>query len=335
MAYATVEQEPPIVRVSRLDYTYDQMTEDLNALTERYPGMIELNSRAETADGRQIIEVILGDDEAPHHILIQASIHGREYMNTVLAMNQIEDYLRGYEEKSYNGILWNDLYQDVCIHVIPMSNPDGVMISQQGLDAVRNEELKQYLMRCYERDMENGIFSGNQAQYFEQWKANAKGVDLNRNFDVGWESYIGRPFPSIERYKGDFAESEEETKAILGIKKDYNLDCCISYHSYGNLIYWNYGSEGEIYDIDRKLAECAGAVTSYELHSTVQDSTDSAGCSDYFVLKEGIPAITIENGGQSCPLPIEEYQHIYIRNQDLWPALAVFCKAQEIFRTGE
>lgn len=326
--YAEEESIPPIVQVSTLAYSYDLMMENLNALKERYPGMIELNSRAETADGREIVEVILGSREAVHHILIQASIHGREHMNTVLAMNQIEDYLRGYYERRYNGVLWSDLYQDVCIHVIPMSNPDGVMISQQGADAVRDEELKQNLLQCYNRDLADGTFSGDQERYFRQWKANAKGVDLNRNFDEEWDSYIGRTRPSSERYKGDSAASEEETRAILGVLKDFELDCCISYHSYGNLIYWNYGSQGEVYEADRRLAECVSAATSYELHSTVRDSTDSAGCSDYFVLKEGIPAVTIENGGQDCPLPIEEYQPIYMRNQNLWPALAEFCKEQ-------
>ena len=320
--YAGENQQPPIVQVSTLSYSYDQMMEDLDALKERYPEMMELNSRAVTADGREVMEVMLGSPEAGHHILIQASIHGREYMNTVLAMNQIEDYLRGYYEKNYNGIMWSDLYQNVCIHVLPMSNPDGVMISQQGVDAIRNEGLKQNLLQCYERDLSDGTFSGDQSLYFQQWKANAKGVDLNRNFDEGWDSYIGRPMPSSERYKGDSAVSEEETRAILGVYKDFELDCCISYHSFGNLIYWNYGSQGEIYEADRRLAECVGAVTSYELHSTVQDSTDSAGCSDYFVLEAGIPAVTIENGGQNCPLPIEEYQPMYVRNQNLWPALA-------------
>lgn len=51
-------------------------------------------------------------------------------------------------------------------------------------------------------------------------------------------------------------------------------------------------------------------------------ATDAAGCSDYFVLKLGIVAVTIENGGSQCPMPVEEYQPMYQRNQNLWPALA-------------
>ena len=58
----------------------------------------------------------------------------------------------------------------------------------------------------------------------------------------------------------------------------------------------------------------------------LQDSTDAAGCSDYFVLNLGIPAVTIENGGSECPMPIEEYQPMYQRNQNLWAAVAYLYK---------
>lgn len=253
----------PIVQVSNLKYSYDQMQQDLAALQERYPGQMVVDSLGTTADGRDITEVILGDVDAEHHILIQATMHAREYMNTVLAMNQIEDYLSGSENRSYAD---------------------------------------------------------------QTWKANAEGVDLNRNFDAGWDTYIGASGPSTECYKGTAPASEPEAQAVLSVAQNYDLDCCIAYHSYGNLIYWNYGSQDTVLDADQRLAQCVSDVTGYEMHSTVQDSTDAAGCSDYFVLNLGIPAVTIENGGSECPMPIEEYQPMYQRNQDLWAAVACLYK---------
>ncbi|MDO4341000.1 MAG: M14 family zinc carboxypeptidase [Eubacteriales bacterium] len=312
----------PVVQVSNLKYSYDQMQRDLEALKQLYPDRIQTNTLAVTADGRDVTEVILGDPHASHHILIQASIHAREYMNTVLAMNQIEDYLRYYDQKSYEGCLWSELYRDVCIHVIPMANPDGVTVSQEGVEGIDNTELQNILLDCYEQDHIQGKSVSDRDMYFKTWKANALGVDLNRNFDAGWDEYTGSGYPSADSYKGDSPASEQETKAILSVAEKDDLDCCISYHSYGNLIYWNYGSEGIPLEADQELAECVGKVTGYELHSTIQDSADSAGCSDYFVLKLGIPAVTIENGGSECPMPIEEYQPIYEKNQNLWPALA-------------
>ena len=316
----------PIVQVSNLKYSYDQMQQDLAALQERYPGQMVVDSLGTTADGRDITEVILGDVDAEHHILIQATMHAREYMNTVLAMNQIEDYLSGSENRSYADQTWKEIFENVCLHVIPMVNPDGVTISQDGVDGISDDNLKSRLEECYQTDLANGKGSSDITQYFRTWKANAEGVDLNRNFDAGWDTYIGASGPSTECYKGTAPASEPEAQAVLSVAQNYDLDCCIAYHSYGNLIYWNYGSQGTVLDADQRLAQCVSDVTGYEMHSTVQDSTDAAGCSDYFVLNLGIPAVTIENGGSECPMPIEEYQPMYQRNQDLWAAVACLYK---------
>lgn len=317
-----VENDVPVVQVSTLKYSYDQMKQDLERLKEKYPEQIQVDSLGTTADGREILEAVLGNINAEHHILIQSTMHAREYMNTVLAMNQIEDYLRYSEERSYNGKTWKELYQNVCFHVIPMVNPDGVTVSQEGTEGISDPKLTGVLEACYQRAYASGSANTDRNQYFSTWKANAEGVDLNRNFDAGWAEYTGSPEPASECYKGTEPASEAESQAVLSVSDHYKLDCCIAYHSYGNLIYWNYGSQGEIMEADEQLARCVSDVTGYEMHSTIQDSADAAGCSDYFVLKLGIPAVTIENGGSQCPMPIEEYQPMYQRNQNLWPALA-------------
>ena len=97
----------------------------------------------------------------------------------------------------------------------------------------------------------------------------------------------------------------------------------ISYHSTGSLIYWDYGSNGEVYEADAMLANIAQAITGYSAVSSVQSSQDAAGCSDYFVLKEGIPSVTIENGYSDCPIGIEEFPSIWNSNVELLPALAM------------
>lgn len=119
----SVQTDVPVVQVSNLQYSYDQMKQDLETLQEKYPEQMQIESLGTTADGREILEAVLGDVNAEHHILVQATMHAREYMNTVLAMNQIEDYLRYSEERSYNETRWSELYKKVCFHVIPMVNP--------------------------------------------------------------------------------------------------------------------------------------------------------------------------------------------------------------------
>ena len=271
-------------------YTYDEMQQDIVALQAEYPAFFQVDSLGKSVEGRDITEVILGNENSKYHVLIQASMHAREYMNSILAMNQIEDYLQEKWENCRGLYRENEAGEAVCFHVIPMVNPDGVTLCQNR----KNSRL---------------------------WKANARGVDLNRNFDVGWESYIGTPGPASEGYKGLFPASEPETQAILKAAPKYDPVCCIAYHSSGNLIYWDYGCQGEIRSRETALAACVSASTGYPLHSTIADTTDSAGCSDYFVLKLGIPAVTIENGEEDCPLKAEEYKEIYRRNKNLWKSL--------------
>ena len=161
-------------------------------------------------------------------------------------------------------------------------------------------------------------------EYWKRWKANARGVDLNRNFDSGWRSFQGASMPSADHYKGPYPGSEPEVEAILSVAEEYPLACTLSYHSSGNVIYWDYGCGGELLERERKLARLAGRVTGYEQVSSIQDAQDAAGCSDYFVLERGIPSVTIENGAGECPLSMEEYPAIWSANRFLWPALARF-----------
>lgn len=294
------------VPVEKIFYdSYEQMNAALQKLQNRYPGMMQKIIRGWTADKREIVEVLLGNPEASFHLLIHAAMHGREYMNTAVVMGQMEAYLRRCQE---------EIYSDVCFHAMPMVNPDGVAISQTGVLGIRDKRMQKNIEKWRGRED------------FRRWKANAKGVDLNRNFDAFWEEYRGMERPAPWGYKGRAAFSEPETKAILQISREYSLDACISYHSSGNLIYWDYGARGKILEKNRRFAECMGKVTGYELRSTVSEGADAAGCSDYFVRKGKIPAVTIETGKGSCPLDEAEFEEIMEQNRDVWEKAVRFLK---------
>ena len=51
----------PVVQVSNLQYSYDQMKQDLETLQEKYLQQIQIESLGTTADGREILEAVLGD----------------------------------------------------------------------------------------------------------------------------------------------------------------------------------------------------------------------------------------------------------------------------------
>ena len=303
-------------------YTYEQMMDDLSRMEEAFPDLMTVKICGESLDGRDIPEVLLGNQSVSRHIFIQASIHAREYINTLVAMKQIEQLLLHHGDGSYSGVSYDELLGDVCFHILPMSNPDGVTISQFGIEGIRDSSLRKKVKDCYENDLYYGRTEKDMDAYLKTWKANARGVDLNRNFDAGWETYEGVSYPSSDHYKGPTPVSEPETRAIVDAVHACQAILTISYHSTGSVIYWDYGSEGDVYEQDANLARLVSSITGYERSSSVQSSQDAAGCSDYFVLEEAVPSVTIENGYSACPIGIDEFPSIWASNEDLLPALA-------------
>ena len=114
-------------------YTYEKMRRDLYLFQNCFPHMT-LRKAGMSRDRRDIYEVLLGNRDAGNHILIQASIHGREYINTLLIMKQLKYFLEQEETTD-----------DICFHILPMTNPDGVTISQKGPGAIRDSGLRKML----------------------------------------------------------------------------------------------------------------------------------------------------------------------------------------------
>ena len=305
--------------MSELLYSHEEMLRNLQMLCRRYRPLAFARTTALTRDGRAIVLLTMGNPRAKKHLLIQASIHGREYVNSLLVMKQAKAFLEGYPCSRYLGISYKELLNSVCFHILPMTNPDGAAICQQGPRAIRNSALRQKLCAAC-----RGIPPRQRADFWKRWKANVSGVDLNRNFSAGWQEYQGAPLPGPEKYKGPHPASEPETRAILAAAREVPVCCVISLHSSGNLIYWDYGSSGNLHQQETALARMLSAATGYPAVSVQKDSADAAGCSDYFVRVRGIPAATIENGAGPAPVGREEFPALWAASRKLLPALAHF-----------
>lgn len=284
-------------------YTYEQMLADLETIAGAYPELVTLGSIGTSELGRDLPVVILGDVNAEHHVLIHGSIHAREHACTWLLMALV-DYWTG------NGI--GD-YGDVCFHIIPMVNPDGVTIVQTG-------ELPQELQSVYDRDVAQGYTSLSLTEYAAKWKANGKGVDLNRNFDAGWELFADRGSASSERYKGEAPFSASEAKALRDYTLKYDFDVTVSYHAMGSMIYYEYGSRTDVNAASLDLSRTIGNVNGYP--SLGSDGLDAAGYKDWAIDSLGIPSLTIEIGSESAPLKLRELDAVFARNLQVLPLIA-------------
>lgn len=347
-----------IVEVSDALYTYEEMQRDVLNLCKTYSEYLSYEVIGNSADGRQIYVVTLGNRNAAHHIFMQAAIHGREYMTTQLVMKMLEYYAANYADGSYHGKTYQDLFNNTAIHVIPMSNPDGVTISQLGVEAMNHGEIGQLVYDCYLRDREFLVFEEdtngdmNWADYYKKpdfdrnaydaadlisfedyqklWKANAHGVDLNNNFDADWANIELKQFPSYGSYKGEYAVSEPETQALVSAALSRDYDYFISYHSKGQLIYYDVnGNDEETSNRSYNLAALLQSQIKYEPLNTQKGyNVNLGGFSDWVQLSLHGASVTIESGKHPCPLSIEEFPAIWYRHRESWATLCESLYAQ-------
>lgn len=344
-------EQMDIVETDDALYTYDMMVEDIGTLVEKYPDIVSTKVLGRSLDGRDIYEIILGNEDASHHILAQGAIHGREYMTSQLLMKLVEYYAYYYEEGEYEGISYEELLENTAIHIVPMSNPDGVTISQIGIDGLNNAKYQKLVQECYERDKEylvyevdangNGnwsdYYAANQfdrskfehqeiidfAQYQKIWKANAGGVDLNNNFDAGWEDLTLKDTVSYSSYKGNSPVSEPETKVLTTLATERMFDYYISYHSRGQIIYYDAkGNQPATSDKSKGLAETLQSCLKYEPVNTQKGyNVNLGGFSDWVQLSLNGSSVTIESGKGICPLEAKEFVGMWYRHREAWAKL--------------
>lgn len=297
-------------------YTYQDMEKDLEIFTRVFSETMHLKSLGKTPDKREIYCFVIGREEAGEKIFLFGGIHGREYMTSQLLMEQTAEFLtRLYrEEESYKGCSYGELLKGRAVYVVPMANPDGAAICCQGPWGIRDQSLQRLVWKIGER--EGGRMPCG--PYYRKWKANARGVDLNRNFQAFWEEYRDfRGGPSRENYKGRAPEDQEESRALADLTRREKFKRTISYHSSGEVIYWDFGQKGEFRKLCRSFGERIQKVTGYELMDGF-DKLAPAGYKDWAVKKMKIPSLTIEIGKQESPLPPSAFREILRKNRGVW-----------------
>ena len=312
--FLDLEVAEPIVKPVE-KYSFDQMESDIQALKAKYGDRITVNVIGTSRDGRSIYDIILGNPQAEKQILMQGAIHAREYMTPLLMMSQLEYALAYYDTGHYNSRAVSSILKKVAIHFVPMTNPDGVTLSQFGVDAIRSEELKQIIRDCYDRDKAQGRTSDSFEVYLTKWKANAGGVDLNYNFPARWEEVSSnKTAPSYATYKGPSPFSEPESQALSALSDQYPWAITISYHSQGEVIYWT-TSENGAKMASNTLAESIAVMTGYRMDS----SDGKGGFKDWMQSKsEPVPGVTIEVGRTPCPVPFSEFAAVWKQNKGVW-----------------
>lgn len=327
LAEATLYFEEPhdaIVDHSKREYSFEEMETDLKLLAERYPEQFFYLSFGQSVAGRELYVAVLGNPDAEKKILVSAGLHGREYLTPLLTMMQIEFYLHYYDVGSYGEHSYRELLDRCCFYIVPMSNPDGIMLSQEGLSSLDDPDLRKTVEEIYQADKEKGYTSQEDIdEYLKFWKANANGVDLNRNFDALWEEYrAGERVPCHKNHKGPSAASEPETRALVALTERLDdLAAVLCIHSQGEVLYWDCGQPAPLYEETLAFTRAIAAKNGY---AVIEEQNNDASFSDWCALEKGLIAVTVETGLGTCPLYIDKLEAIWFDNFELWLLAAVY-----------
>ncbi len=287
-----------IVRTN-ITYGHANVMADLMALRRRYP-FISSMVIGNSVLGRELVAIRLGT--GPKEIHYNGAHHANEWITTPLLMKFIEEFARNYEEgSSWNGFDVRAIFRSTSIWIVPMVNPDGVELVQRGLRP--GQPFYNELLR----------WNGGSTN-FRGWKANIRGVDLNRQYRANWElaRRAGPPGPAPALYAGPAPESEPETKAIANFTRAHNFRLVIAYHTQGEIIFWNYLNLAPTES--RSIVNEFSRLSGYRAVSEAPEVAAHGGYKDWFILAYRRPGFTIEVGRGVNPLPISQFPRIWNSN---------------------
>jgi g-D-glutamyl-meso-diaminopimelate peptidase len=293
----------------RRTYTYEQMIRDLKDIRLWYADITEIQIIGKSVDGRNLYALKLGTGK--NEIFINGSHHAREHMTTNVLMEMIDAYAFHYlRNKTLDGYNVRQILSETSIWFVPMVNPDGVTLVQRGYKSANNPS---YVLKL----------NGNKSD-FSAWKANIRGVDLNRQYPADWANICcdpGKPGP--QNYKGTRPLSEPEAKAVADFTLAHNFKTALAYHSSGQILYWHFNQGYSALQRDKALALKISAKTGYSLVPAMRNPS-GGGFTDWFIQNERRPGFTPEISPYvgAKPVPISYFDSIWKKNYSIGVMMA-------------
>lgn len=244
---------------------------------------IRLSTFGESEDKRPLYVMEIG--EGNKAVIILGGVHGRESINPAVLVQIAQDTANLLKQQDTAA---SELLKEYRLLFIPLLNPDGYVIAQEGFSAIRNTALRKEAMGKKIRPSE--------------WKGNGRGIDLNRNFpSVSYRS----------ANEADYAGSEAESQALIRLIRENWNGGMLDFHSRGEVIYYYRNALGEDYNKRQlRLAQYLAEESGYYL-GTAEDefAGDGIGGNTVHFYSEytKMPAITVETVPSGAQFPLSAY----------------------------
>ncbi len=287
--------------------SYSLMTEYIDVLSQRYR-TFRVSYLGESMLGKKIPLITLG--KGKRSALYIGAHHGMEWITTALLLKFANEYCEMLNSNGYIGrTSVSYLNSARTVYIVPMLNPDGVEYQINGV--AEDNPIRERLIK-----MNGG------SEDFSEWQANARGVDLNHNYDANFENYalssdnMQRNNGAPTKWCGEFPESEPESGMLANfLRFNDDIGICIALHSQGEEIY--YGDKFDPPYENLRAGNVLASLTGYRLCKT-EGSASSGGFTDWVVGRMRKLAFTVECGKGKNPLPIDSLFEIYCKTRRMF-----------------
>lgn len=274
----------------------DELAREIAVLSASYETLVA-RVLGKSLLGRPIPLLLVGRGRRKH--LYVGAHHGAEAITSRLLLGFVSELLEAHAmgARPY-GLDLSFLLESRMLCFVPMLNPDGVAIAMgEGGDPLVERRRR---------------MPGGDAPH--RWQANARGVDLNHNYRVGFEEYkrlegeLGVLGGASSRYSGERAESEPESAALAAFARTVKPSLVLSLHTQGEEIFWQGG--GVTLPGAEAIARRLASLSGYRL-AKAEGPAAYGGFCDYTTAALRIPSFTLECGKGENPLSPEDAPAIY------------------------
>ena len=288
-------------------FDYEKSKHMIEDLLKKYP-FLSADVVGRTCVGRGIFALSVGNRR--NRVLLAGGFHGSEWLTCSVLFRFTERLCSCIEKKeTLCSVDVSRAFSELGAVIIPCVNPDGTEIAVHGPQGARSA-------RSFVESL--GVSD------YSKWNANAMGVDINHNFNAGWETLRrmeeekGIRGPSSRQFGGFRAESEAETKALTRLCRLIPFRQVMAVHSQGEELYWQYGEDTP--PQAHMMAKILADSCSYRLVENA-GLASHGGFKDWFIKEFFRPGFTLEIGKGENPLPFSDLDAIYGRIEE---ALTIF-----------
>ena len=279
--------------------TYGAVRRINEALTAKYPFLCEV-PLGKSACGREISALMLccpGVEMG--RVLFAAAFHAQEWITSLVLLRFCEEVCECLQRgRDMAKVDVRRALAGRTLIFVPQVNPDGVEIARYGSIAA-------------------GAYAATAAAMGAdipgRWRGNARGVDINSNFNAGWAEMQALAQKSGKNC-GQYPESEPETRVLADLCRRVSFRHVVALHTQGEEIYWRYGDHTP--PQSRMMAQVLAAVSGYAV-ADPSENASHGGFKDWFIDTFARPGLTLELGLGQNPLPLRHFEAIYAKAREM------------------